>query len=296
MKILASARRSLYATVHRKTLWLHRIWPSRIQDPIFLVGCPRSGTSILGQILSADPSIRYLYEPRYIWSNLDPHLDIWNYKYPIREGVLVWDETDYDARVARKLARWFAAEQMITRKDRLVEKTPENTFRMLWLSSLFPDARFIHIIRNGVDVALSLQKALARWFPQGYWETSRHYGIFRDYAASHPDLCERLGFITEGMDNYPRGLLVWACSILAGKEMGSKLGSEKYIEIRYEALIQDAKMVLDQIYGFTQTSVPNQVLEYANSILSAESLGKTDPNFGLTTKIAGDILTQLNYR
>jgi hypothetical protein len=69
----------LYELLRKSALWLHRYWPGRIENPVFIVGCPRSGTTILGQILGQTPSFFYLNEPRYIWCHVRPELDIWAY-------------------------------------------------------------------------------------------------------------------------------------------------------------------------------------------------------------------------
>ena len=41
---------------------------NRIQSPILIVGSPRSGTTLLGKILSSHPEVAYWEEPRTIWS------------------------------------------------------------------------------------------------------------------------------------------------------------------------------------------------------------------------------------
>lgn len=294
-KVMRTIRRPLVKLMHKSTPWLHRYWPGRIKNPVFVVGCPRSGTTILGQILAETPDFLYLNEPRYIWCHVNPRLDIWAYRNPIKQGVLYWDSDDLNHQDTASLARWFHLELFVRRRRRLIEKMPEHVFRMRWLSAMFPKAKFIHVIRNGRDVALSLAEALTRWFPRGYWESSRHYGIFRDYAAQRPGLWRKLGYITERADNYPRALFVWLCSATEGRNAGYELGPEKYMEVRYEALVSDAEHELRRVFDFLNEHWVSVVSEYADRVLRTDSLHKPDPDPALTRAIAGDLLEELGY-
>jgi len=216
MKERTTKNRRVPRLFRRSTQWIHQLWPGRIENPIFVVGCPRSGTSILGEILGQTPDFFYLHEPKHIWCHINPKLDTWAYHIPIERGVLHWDASDLKSREAAHLAQWFHLELTISRRHRLVEKTPQNVMRLQWLHAMFPDAKFVHIIRHGRDVALSLVDAIGRWYPTGYWECTWHYGKFRQYAARRPDLWHRLQYISENSDNYPRCLFVWLCLVSEG--------------------------------------------------------------------------------
>jgi hypothetical protein len=246
--------------------------------------------------LAQVPALFYLHEPRYIWCAVVPELDIWAYRGPVKDGRLCWDQGDLDPRPATRLAQWFDLELALSLRHRLVEKTPLNLFRLRWLSVAFPDAKFIHVVRNGRDVALSLTTAVGRWYPKGYWETSRHYGIFRDYALERPALAQKLDLITERMDNYPRSLLVWLCSITEGREAGNELGPENYLQVRYESLVTQPGMQLQRVFEFIEEPLPADVIQHAQGILHRDSLHKTDPCPQLTQAIAGYALAELGYQ
>jgi hypothetical protein len=276
--------------------WLHRYWPGQVWAPVFVVGCPRSGTTVFGQLLGQWPGVLYLNEPRYLWCQAEPRLDIWAYRYPIEQGVLSWGAADGDARLANRLRRWFHLELFAGHQRCLVEKSPENVFRMLWLNQVFPEARFVHLIRHGRDVALSLRDALKRWFPAGYWEASRHFGIFRDYASGKPDLQASLACIPENTDNYARALFVWLCSVKEGRRAGSLLGPGQYCEVRYEALVAEPERELGRLFQFLQAEGPvDGAIRQAGDVLRAASVGKADPDQALTRAIAGDLLDELGY-
>jgi len=226
---------------------------------------------------------------------VNPRLDIWAYRNPISEGVLYWDANDLNLQDSVSLARWFHLELHMRRRRRLIEKMPEHVFRLRWLSAMFPTAKFIHVIRHGRDVALSLAEALTRWFPRGYWESSRHYGIFREYAAQRPGLSRKLRYIAESADNYPRGLFVWLCSVTEGRQAGCELGPDRYMELRYEVLVSNAEHELRRVFDFLDERWVPSVFDYANQVLRMDSLDKPDPDPALTRAIAGDLLDELGY-
>jgi hypothetical protein len=225
-----------------------------------------------------------------------PELDVWGYARPIKEGVLCWDAGDFDAENAAYLAQWLDLERFISLQRRLIEKTPLNVFRLRSLDAAFPTAKFIHLIRHGRDVALSLEAALAEWFPEGYWQSSRHYGIFCDYAMNRADIADKLDLIAEGMGNYPRGLLVWLCSVTEGREAGRELGSEKCLEISYESFVRYPASELKRIFDFLGEPQFNNAVEYAKRTLHMSSVQKSDPDPELTRAIAGDLLAALGYQ
>ena len=113
--------------------------------PIALViGCARSGTSILGEAIAAHPGVKYIFEPHSVWDQAGPgenesHRLTASHASPsLIEGIRSWFAREKGG------AQW------------LVEKTPRNALRVPFLRAVFPEAKFIHIVRDGRDVACSL--------------------------------------------------------------------------------------------------------------------------------------------
>ena len=137
-----------------------------ITRPIFIIGCGRSGTTIFGTALSKHKKITYLNEPRHLWFSAYPETDIWTPKAHSRNGRLVLTFADVEGRKSRKLSQLFRFETIKTGRPILIEKLPINNFRLSFIHKIFPDARFIHIYRNGIEVARSIEKRSVRgnWF------------------------------------------------------------------------------------------------------------------------------------
>lgn len=114
-----------------------------LSRPIVILGAPRSGTTLLSNILGKHTDVAHLIEPRMTWRfGNDRKSDLLKPEHATPQVI---------AHIRRKFAH-FVREQG---KTRLVEKTPSNSIRPAFVQKVFPDAIFIHIIRNGYDACLA---------------------------------------------------------------------------------------------------------------------------------------------
>jgi Sulfotransferase family len=119
------------------------------QKPIFIIGCPRSGTSILRQALLESPSLRSIQSEGHI---------LWDAYHSAPDSG--WES---DARAAkdvlpREREYIYAAIRLFVRGRRFVDKTPENCLRIPYLEELFPDATFVFLRRRAADNVSSLME------------------------------------------------------------------------------------------------------------------------------------------
>lgn len=68
------------------------------------------------------------------------------------------DENDINRQYASFIGAFFEKFRMQNNADRVIEKTPHNVLIMKELGSIYPEAKFIHVVRDGRDVACSLNK------------------------------------------------------------------------------------------------------------------------------------------
>ncbi len=107
---------------------------------VFVVGSPRSGTTILAEVLGRHPDIADIYEPYFIWD------------YQTGSGSDdERTEAMADAATRAFIRREFELFAEKSRKSVVVEKSPENCFRVPYVRAVFPEAKWIHIIRDGRD-------------------------------------------------------------------------------------------------------------------------------------------------
>lgn len=126
--------------------------PTATQSPLFVVGFPRSGTTLLEQMLDAHPRLQSMDERPFLNMLATQLENSTGFRIPEDLGRL--DQRDCDE--LRKGYLTLACGKVPRRWDaQLVDKNPMN---MLWLSMiyrLFPDAKFILAIRHPCDVLLS---------------------------------------------------------------------------------------------------------------------------------------------
>jgi hypothetical protein len=141
-----------------------------LDRPIFVLGCGRSGTTILGMTIGSHRNVAYLNEPRAIWFDAFPQSDIWTEQASARGGKIVLDESDWTPEGAERLSAGFAT-ALTGVRTRFCEKLPINNFRVRLIDRIFPDALFIYIEREPVAVAKSISKKIQ----SGGWLGSAGY-------------------------------------------------------------------------------------------------------------------------
>jgi hypothetical protein len=202
--------------------------------PFFIVGSPRSGTTLLRVILDRHPEIAIPPESHFI-----PRLWEGRRRYGVEDRIEDVELFMQDLSSEGRFREWNlpieAVESRISRegltfgsaleavyleyatsrgKERWGDKTPKYINEMPLLSRVFPSARFVHIIRDGRDVSLSLVDLGKR---------HRH-------AAS--------------------GAYVWARTVKRGRNVGVRLGPDRYTEIRYEDILESPEEEIGRLSSF----------------------------------------------
>jgi Sulfotransferase family len=123
--------------------------------PIFVVGSPRSGTTLLRLILDSHPSIACGPETNVL-ADLDESLNRhWNRLQRFGPDKAYWHAAYRDL-FGRFMADYAASKG----KARWADKTPSYAEHLQFITALFPEAQVIHIIR---DVRYVTASALSRW-------------------------------------------------------------------------------------------------------------------------------------
>ena len=212
--------------------------------PVFVVGCPRSGTTLLRLMLDSHPSLaipdeshfvvelyghtgwlaarrspahtleRVLDHVRFARWGLDPAV--------VRQMAAITAPSSY-AEVMRTV---FAAYAAANGKRRWGDKSSPYLAHIPLLAELFPGAQFIHIIRDGREVAASL--ASQRWGPP------------TPIAAAS----------------------LWKARVRNGISAGRQRPSGQYLEVRLEDLIAQPERVLRGVCEFLHEPFAQDMLEY----------------------------------
>ncbi len=109
-----------------------------------VMGCARSGTSILGELIAAHPQVSYKHEAHAVWDRAGLGE---NASHRLTHAHATPE-------VQRVIRKKFAEEQGAAAL--FVEKCPRSVLRVPFIRAVFPEAKLIHIVRDGRDVACSM--------------------------------------------------------------------------------------------------------------------------------------------
>ena len=223
----------------------------------FVVASPRSGTTLLRMMLDAHselaiPSETHFVpqlieafdqrrlEPREVLEMLRSHRRWQDFHLDAEELLARLREREpLDA--GESLRAFFTLyAQSQGGKSRWGDKTPEYVEFMRPISNVLPEARFVHVIRDGRDVAMSRVR----------WRIKR--------AGKRPPM-ERLA-------------KRWVKAVTGARKQGSRL--PHYLEIRYEDLIAETEPTLRRICDFVELRFDPGMLSYHEG--AAERLAEID--------------------
>ena len=213
---------------------------SRSVRPVFVGGCPRSGTTLLRTMLDSHPDIAIPHETRIL---------IDGYRRRAEWGDLAEPEN------RRRVARWVVerkesryqrltedADELVERmvaapptigsvlsagfrlyaerhgKPRWGEKRPSVVFHLDTVFAMFPDAQYVNIVRDPRAAVASIREA------------GRRYGW--------------------GAHDVPGGTDTWERSVRAADRWRRRLGADRFIELRYEDLVSDPAAALGPVVAF----------------------------------------------
>jgi Tfp pilus assembly protein PilF len=120
------------------------------ETPIFIVGMPRSGTTLTEQILASHPQVFGAGELVYLKRSVDPASGS---SYP--EAVAGWERSDFDRLGGDYLQK---IRQLSQGEERITDKMPHNFLYLGMIRLMLPRAKVIHCRRDPIDNCLSIYK------------------------------------------------------------------------------------------------------------------------------------------
>jgi hypothetical protein len=254
-----------------------------LPPPAFIFACGRSGTTILGKVFSLHPEVCYLREPYHRWAAIDPTLDVTNLhvRTPPR---LWWDASDATDRIRARFARLILGERERTSQRVLIEKTPHNIYRIGLLEALTAGrARYVHIVRDGIDVARSIDRLAANqpYKMAGRADYNQWWGAndlkWRRLAAEGPGRGHFTDeHVTQLTTHAQRGAYEWLTSLSEADRWRPVL-TDRLLEITYPELTADPTGTLNRIAAHVGASAPQSWLDAVVPMVSSERRNEGAP-------------------
>lgn len=202
--------------------------------PFFIVGCGRSGTTLLREMLNAHPNlgtppecpflIAYLKDaglsPKKAaaWLANEPFIRDWKMNISAKDFA----ECENVTEVVDRLHKLYLQN---THGERWGQKTPKFVRHLPLLKERFPAAQVIHVIRDGRSVAASYMRAT--WGPTNAYSAARY----------------------------------WKWNVLCGLRF-SRHFPDQCLTIRYESLVEDPEGTLRDVLAFLNEPFDERVLQY----------------------------------
>lgn len=272
--IRAAKYDSLYAAAKRRVRRAggQSAPPRRV---VFVIGCGRSGTTLLGGMLARHPQVVYVFEPYHLWTAIDPRTDASDF-YGGSVGRCLMGEADTTPELRARFWRAFAPLYRRSPDKILVEKTPINALRIGYLNALAPQALFLHIGRDGVQVARSIEAnvrtneyRIARrpefnqWWGvrNAKWKAMARDGEQAGYFPREVPLLE---------NDSARGAYEWLVSMKELDAWRERLGSRLH-ELTYERLTKAPESTIEGVARFLDVRADEDWLTRCASAVRAPS-------------------------
>lgn len=226
----------------------------KIDRPVFIVGMPRSGSTALHALLALHPEFATTTN---VTRKFPAHFgllrlaSLLHREHKPGEAGSMWDQfvgPDSDVLVAgditpRARAFYTRAVENVLRlygKPRFLSKCPRNGLRIDFLAGIFPDARFIHLVRDGRAVCRSvLERRKNAGDLRGWWDAKP--ADWKTWATQDP---------------VPSVAHQWLSVVEHVRVSGERLPADQFIEVRYEDFVADPDAFLEALCRFCGVSWP----------------------------------------
>jgi len=241
--------------------------------PVFILGTGRSGTTILGVTLSMHRDVGFLNEPKALWHSVYPNEDLIG-NYSLDNARYRLDADNATPQVVGAARRLFGAYLFASCSNRVVDKYPEMIFRFPFLKAIFPDAKFLFLVRNGWDTCSSIEKWSERLGKSDegkvhdWWGVnSRKWKLLVDQLVpEHPDLAEHQAALYDCINQVDRAAVEWIVTMREGLRL-MEMYPDDVMRVNYEDLCQSPDETLLKICKFTEFNNDDVFLEYARNTL-----------------------------
>jgi hypothetical protein len=222
---------------------------ARPETPTFMFGFDRSGTTLLSMMVGAHPEIAVPLSTTGMWYDVaetaaidsiaeDDHAGLID-RILAHERIRLWDQVPERLTVLRGsragdygsiIAAFYAEYARLSGKPFWASMDIATLDNLHRVNHWLPESRFVHIVRDGRDVALSHQ-------------TYRY-----------------------GAGNIAECAVKWENRVARSLGMGAMIDPARYLVIRYEDLVLDPEAVLQRLCDFLGVTYSAKMLDYRSDV------------------------------
>lgn len=263
-----------------------RLFRSLNDQPIFIVGCPRSGTTFIAEALGRIQGYADMGEVNLLKASL-PFISSIDQETGSRQAARILNRTQRFSTMAGL---------------RPIEQTPESTFAMLSLHRAYPRAKFIIMIRDGRDVMTSLiERGWLRGGPPGS-TVARATGNAVDDAGQPFGSYSRFWVEPERRAEFEltneahRAAWAWRRYTECALQTAKELPSDTSMIVRYEQLMQDPLSIakeLERFFNLNQLQLEQLIAAFDSAHTASIGRWETELDQAMVesaTSEAGDLL------
>lgn len=256
----------------------------------FLLGAGRSGSTLLYKLLSLHPHVGYIssynnslpnvlptsYANRWLSNRLALKRSVWFERsgnahgfqrnlfkkmvpWPVegeniyaRAGIPLFESetSTQDDKPAQRLRQSMTRLLSQQGAEGMLSKRVANNRRIPWLQKAFPDGKFIHLIRDGRDVAHSFTQV--NWWHKNarVWWANKTMGELEQ----------------EGWSSLAVTAKTWVEAVETVEQHLTSINSNQVLQVRYEDLLQNPVPILEHILEFMQIRQHMGYIEQVKSL------------------------------
>ena len=228
-------------------------------SPIFIVGAPRSGTTLFQYMLRSHPNIslptgeshffiplfrnttsfgdlneasniKKVLQAMYRQSAHFLDTDLHGIRFDIDRLTTEFKQEGRNS-ISSLISGVFEKNAQGEEKQRWGDKTPYYVLHMKIILQMFPNAQFIHLIRDGRDCALSM------------FERKHDFSVYNTFIAAK----------------------YWEIYVELGQQMGRELSNKIYHEVHYEDLLENPKKIMRNVCKFLGEPYSDDLVNYKKS-------------------------------
>lgn len=252
-----------------RSLWKHKEihqhdgkkrYGNFLDDSVFIIGAPRSGTTFLGDVLSLDYQFIYFYEVvalKAMASLVHRHKLRGQKLKLVMEfyyGVLMWSHRAF--------------------KLRVLDKNPMHCFTIDELSKIYKSSKFIFIYRDGRDAALSLMKS-------GWHNENNQHGAVREVGGYPIGNCPWWFIEEDRREEYVhtsdihRCMWIWRIYNQEAIKALANISDGRVLWVKYEDLIKCPNQEVERCFHFMGSQYSNELKGRSNILLQKVMSGNS---------------------